>query len=159
VISDLSAGVSLHPVYSINEFLKIETGSISPKNDIVRSRNNILLRIFMIFSKVQILINFVWMKVFQKIFCCLIVFLFLLSGVDSSMHQGNSVLFLTEHHESNERSGNESHIHSDNSENEFTIGRKAESFISGSACVTIRLTFLIPENREGAAVWQPPEMI
>jgi len=99
------------------------------------------------------------MKVFKKIFCCLFVLLFLVSGVDSLMQSGNSSLFLTEHHESNENSGNQSHVHSDNSEKEFTISNNTEDFISSSACVTIRLTFLIPENSDGAAVWQPPEII
>jgi hypothetical protein len=149
----------LHPEYSVKEFLKIKPDSISLKIETIRRRNNIVLRIFINHSKVQILINFVWMKVYKKIFCCLFVFLFLISGVDSLVQPGNSSLFLTEHHESNENSGNESHVHSDNSEKEFTISKITQDFISGSACVTIRLTFLIPENSDGAAVWQPPEII
>ena len=75
------------------------------------------------------------------------------------MHRSNSVLFLTEHHESNENSSNESHNHSDNPGKEFTASNKTEDFISSSGCVTVRSTFLIPENSEKAAIWQPPESI
>jgi hypothetical protein len=99
------------------------------------------------------------MKVYQKIFCGLLVFLFLMTGLDVSMHRSNPVLFLTEHHESSENSRNESHNHSDNSGKEFTTSIKTEDYFSNSEGVTVRLTFLLPENSEIAAIWHPPELL